>query len=111
MAPCTARAFVFSGRPDPTWLVEEQQIQRLEALWYQLKSSIPPPSSRPRLGYRGVSMVCASEEEYTAFGGYVERKEGNTIEWKKDEDRLFERLLFSTAAQGLLPTGIIDNLI
>ncbi len=111
MAQCTARAFVFSGRPDPTWLVEEQQTQRLEAIWNQLKPSVAPMSSRPRLGYRGVSMVCASKEEYTAFGGYVERKEGNTIEWKKDEEILFERLLFSTAPRGLLPTGIIDTLM
>ncbi len=106
MTQCTARAFVFSGRPDPTWFVEEKQSQRLEAIWNQLKPSAVQTPTRPRLGYRGVSMVCVSNEEYTAFDGHVKRKVGSTVEWKKDKERLFERRLLSTAPQGILPSGI-----
>lgn len=109
MTKCTARAFVFSGRPDPTWLVEEKQSQRLEAIWNQLKPCVAPTTIEPRLGYRGVSLVCANSEEFTTFGGYAKRKEGNTTEWKRDDKRLFERSLLSTAPQGLLPADIMDT--
>jgi len=104
----TARAFIFSGRPDPTWFVEEQQSRRLEAIWNKLKPSISPAPTVPKLGYRGVSMVCASNEEFIAFDGNVKRKVGNTIEWRRDKERLFERLLLSTAPKSLLPAGVID---
>ena len=111
MGQCTARAFVFSGRPDPTWLVKEQQSQQLEVLWDQLKLSAAPMHPRPSLGYRGVSMICGtSNNEYSAFDGHVNRKVGNTVEWKKDKERLFERIVLSTAPQGLLPAGIKDSM-
>lgn len=109
MTQCTACAFVFSGRPDPTWVVEKQQSKRLEAIWNQLKPCVAPTPPRSRLGYRGVSMVCENNEEYTAFDGHVKRKASNSIKWKRDEERFFEQLLLSTAPQGLLPVDIIDT--
>jgi hypothetical protein len=106
MTQCTARAFVFSGRPDPEWLIQEQQIQRLETLWNQLPPCLASTSSQSGLGYRGVSMVCTNNEEYIAFGGYVKKKISNSVELKKDTERLFEKLLLSTAPQGLFPADI-----
>lgn len=106
MTKCTASAFVFSGRPDPTWAVGEEQLHQLEAIWNQLKPSAPPPPPQPRLGYRGVSIRCISNGEFTAFDGYVKKKVGNTVEWKKDEERLLEQFLLSTAPQGHLPPNL-----
>ncbi len=60
----------------------------------------------PGLGYRGVSMLCLHDEEYIAFGGHVKKKVGNSVELKKDAEQLFEKLLLSTAPQGILPKGI-----
>lgn len=108
MTQCTARAFIFSGRPDPTWVVGEQQALRLEAIWKQLAPSDAPAPPRPVLGYRGISMMCETNEEYIAVSGYVRRKAGSAVEWKKDDERFFERLLLSTAPEGLIPEGIID---
>jgi len=109
MTQCTACAFIFSGRPDPTWFVEEQQMLRLEVIWKQLKPSVTPTPPQPSLGYRGVSVVCGVDEEYIAFGGHIKKKVGSTVEWKKDEEGLFEQLLLSTAPMGLLPAGILDT--
>lgn len=109
MKQCTAHVFVFSGRPDPTWLVEEQHSKRLEEIWNQLTPSVAQGDVRQRLGYRGVTMACEGDKEYTALGGFVKKKVGNAIEWRRDAERRFERFLLSTAPQGLLPTGIIDT--
>jgi len=34
-------AFVFSGRPDPTWQVDEDLVQRLENIWNELDGIKP----------------------------------------------------------------------
>ena len=67
MKQCTAHVFVFSGRPDPTWLVEEQHSKRLEEIWNQLTPSVAQGDVRQRLGYRGVTMACEGDKEYTVL--------------------------------------------
>lgn len=109
MTQCTARAFIFSGRPDPTWAVEEHELQRLNSIWKQLVPCTPSTPVRPRLGYRGVSMVCAIKGKFTAFSGYVTKEVGSTAECRKDEERLFERFLLSTAPENVIPSGIING--
>jgi hypothetical protein len=109
MTQCTARAFVFSGRPDPTWVVEKQRSRKLYSIWKQLKPSVPPTPAQPRLGYRGVSMACGRRGEFIAFAGYVRNTIGDTVEWKKDEEGVFERFLLSTAPENCIPAGIIDT--
>lgn len=109
MSQCTARAFVFSGRPDPTWPVAKQQAHRLEIVWSQLPTSAASHHPSPALGYRGVSLTCVGNKEYFALDGYVKRTIGYTTEWKKDSKRLFERLLLGSAPNGLLPIEIIET--
>ncbi len=111
MAKCTAQAFIFSGRPDPTWFVGNQHSRRLEAMWNQLESLDTPQSSTRKLGYSGVSITYPSNIEYFAFEMYVQKKVGNRYEWRRDEDRDFERYLLSTAPQGYIPNEIIDSLM
>ena len=49
-----ARAYCFSGRPDPTWPVSKNLIKQLEKIWNSLEpSSDKIPASPPILGYRG----------------------------------------------------------
>jgi hypothetical protein len=47
-----ARAFCFSGRPDPTWVVRKSVIKQLEKIWDSLEpQSVKFPISPPNLGY------------------------------------------------------------
>ena len=109
MTQCTARAFIFSGRPDPIWIVEEKISRRLDSIWKQLEPCVSSTPTGSRLGYRGVSMVCATKGEFIAFAGCVTKKIGNTVECRKDEKRLFERFLLSTAPENIIPAGVMDT--
>lgn len=108
MTQCTACAFVFSGRPDPTWHVDDHHEQLLLVIWDQLKETVTQTYPKSRLGYRGVSMVC-KDKDYIAFDGYVRKKTKDAVEWRVDDERSFELLLLSTAPQGLLPVDIADT--
>ena len=108
MTQCTARAFVFSGRPDPAWFIGGRHEHDLVVLWDQLKATVAHTYTESRLGYRGVSMTCP-DKEFIAYGGYVRRKVGKAIEWRIDERRHFELLLLSTAPKDLLPVGVVDT--
>ncbi len=110
MRKCTARIFIFSGRPDPTWIVEADQSQQLYSIWNKLEPSVNPNSSpiEPGLGYRGVSIWYESGEEFYAFDGYIMKKVGDVTEWRIDEGRVYERILFSSMPKGSIPEGIIN---
>lgn len=108
MTQCTARAFVFSGRPDPIWSIDSRHEHNLVVLWDQLKATVAKTYTESRLGYRGVSVVC-SDKEFIAYGGYVRRKVGKAIEWRIDDGKRFELLLLSTAPKDLLPVGVGDT--
>ena len=101
-------AFVFSGRSDPIWQIEEEQAQKLEAIWDELEQTAKQMPPTPQLGYRGCSMKCAPDREYIAYGRIVIKKSGNITENRIDATKHFERLLLATSPKGLLPDGLID---
>lgn len=90
------------------WQIQEQQAQKLEAIWDELEEIAEQRPSTPQLGYRGCSMKCAPDREYIAYGGIVTKKVGNITESWKDATKRFERLLLATSPKGLLPDGLID---
>ena len=106
MSECLGRAFIFSGRPDPTWRIEQEQARRLEAVWDELAPFVGQRPAGPPLGYRGCSMVCGLKQEYTAFGGAVTKRVSGVAEVREDPARRFEKLLLATAPKGLLPEGL-----
>jgi hypothetical protein len=108
MMQCTARAYIFSGRPDPAWAVAAERARQLAAIWEGLEPSTPPAPAPPRLGYRGVSIRCAPGDEFIACTGFVTRTTGNAVECRKDRDRRYERLLLSTAPANTLPPGLLE---
>lgn len=108
MTQCTAHVFVFSGRPNPSWHIDDNHEHNLVVLWDQLKATAAQVYPESRLGYRGVSIVC-QDKEFFAYGGYVRKKVGNAIEWRIDNGKRFELLLLSTAPRGLIPVGVVDT--
>jgi hypothetical protein len=96
-------ASLFSGRPDPTWPVEEMRVRELEALWGSFApwtGRLPEP---PPLGYRHCSLRCPDGREWTAYAGAVTLRANGRSESRTDPKRQFERMLLASAPPGTLP--------
>jgi hypothetical protein len=100
---CIARAFVFSGRPDPAWEVKPRVVQELQKIWRTLKPENVELSQQPSLGYRGCFLKCPGERQWTAFDGLVFLKTARRSQLRRDVERRFERTLLASAPPGKLP--------
>jgi hypothetical protein len=107
-----AGAFVFSGRPDPTWSVNRKLVKKLENIWNLLetlsdKFSSPPPT----LGYRGCCVRNNdSNREWFVYGVVVTLKMNDSSESRLDRQYRFETLLLSSAPIGLLPPYCLNHI-
>ena len=100
-----AGALIFSGRPDPTWHVEEATAKRLEDIWNALKPSTENLPSAPPLGYRGCWLRDASGREWVTFKGFITQKRAGTSETRANKERSFEKLLLASAPVGMIPAS------
>lgn len=105
-----AGAFIYSGRPDPTWGISKRVAKKLEELW----ESLPPSSEKyePRLGglgYRGSFMREPGRREWVAYNGLVSCTTPAGVEVRRDPATKFERTLISSAPKGLLPEGVLER--
>jgi hypothetical protein len=98
-----ARALVFSGRPDPAWVVPGSTVQELLDLWARLPSRPDPGPDPLPLGYRGCLLRAPDGRTWRSYGGTVTLSEGNLEQVREDADHRFERLLLATAPPGTLP--------
>jgi hypothetical protein len=101
---CRATALLYSGRPDPEWSVDDEQLKSLEHIWNELSPSTSATAAAPPLGYRGLTLVCSSDKCWFAYGGNVTFKHGTRRpQHRLDEGRRFERALANTAPPDVLP--------
>ena len=101
-------ASIFSGRPDPTWSMRENDAKRLKALWRSMEPYDGAPPNAPALGYRGCFLRESAVGEWWAYGGCVTMKTATGFESRRDDRREFEALLLSSAPQGTIPHQIVD---
>ena len=93
-----AGAYVFSGRPDPTWPIPPNIGEALLAIW-ELLPAVGATAAPPALGYRGVFVhdpegrIWTAYHDLVTFGG----------ETRRDHERRFERAVLSSAPSGTLP--------
>jgi hypothetical protein len=99
----TARALLFSGRPDPVWSIGPDRAHQLEAIWNSLPASTAATVAPPPLGYRGCLLRLPDGTEYFSFAGVVTRRSEGAAETRRDPNREFERVLLATAPAGILP--------
>jgi len=109
MNECIARALVFSGRPDPAWKIEEPIVKELEKIWDSLVPMQRELPSTPPLGYRGCVVKCESNIEWFVYKNLVVLKSSGKTESRDDDYRKFERLVISSAPEGLIPSSLIGD--
>jgi len=108
-----AGAFVFSGRPDPSWLVDRSDAEHLVALWHRLPPVATISHPRTMLGYRGCWLQRADGMRLVAREGVVSQLSpaGNqALKGRDDRGRAFERGLLATAPPGALPLNCLGFL-
>jgi hypothetical protein len=98
-----AQALVFSGRPDPAWVVPGSTVEQLLGLWAELPSGPGRRPDPPPLGYRGSLLRAPDGRTWRSFGGSVTLEDGRLTQVRDDPGRRFERLLLATAPAGTLP--------
>jgi hypothetical protein len=100
---------IFSGRPDPTWIVSQDVAERLQSLWDSLEEAAATQPQPPPLGYRGCFLRDTAEErEWVAYKRVVTLKTPAGNEARRDEKREFESLLLKSAPEGLIPLQILE---
>lgn len=103
-------ASIFSGRPDPTWKIDEREAKRLEELWSSLELFKGQLPSAPLLGYRGCFLRrVTTNREWFAYGGVVALKATEGSESRHDKNREFEKAILSSAPEGTIPTSFLDR--
>lgn len=98
-----AQALVFSGRPDPTWVVPGSTVDKLLDLWADLPSRPDPGPDPPPLGYRGCVLRSPDGRTWRSYGGAVTLSQDNVELIREDAGHRFEQTLLATAPPGTLP--------
>jgi|SRR5215471_18344524 len=98
-----AGAHIFSGRPDPVWILNETVTANLLALWNSMPRYSGATTPPPPHGYRGCFMCAPSGSEWLAYRGVVSLRTPAGPDQRRDDGRRFERELIKTAPAGELP--------
>lgn len=102
-------AFLFSGRPDPTWPVDEQVAGKLLAIWEGLEPWPGELPARPSLGYRGCFLRNDIGQAWFAYRGSVVLQMAEGSQSRSDPGRSFEKQLLASAPEGTLPGNLIRD--
>jgi hypothetical protein len=110
--PRTARALLYSGRPDPAWEVDAGTCRDLLQIW----ASLAPGGTRPatpasELGYRGVMIEDFAGASWVATAGVVTCRSTAVAETRCDRDRRFERRVLASAPSDLLPPAVRNGAV
>lgn len=102
-----AGAYIFSGRSDPEWRVKEEIVIKLEQIWNSLEIGAGEHAPASSLGYRGCYLMYKPDIEWFVYNGVATRKTAKGHESRVDNNRRIERLILSSAPEGILPKGIL----
>jgi hypothetical protein len=102
---CIGGVFLFSGRPNPTWQISEDALMELMTIWNALTPIRNGHQPASKLGYQGCFLRCPNNEEWIALEGAVTLRKFDVSEYRRDEERRFEKTLLSSAPEGVLPTS------
>jgi hypothetical protein len=119
-----AGALLYSGRPDPTWVVPESRATELLRLWRRLPLGSDWGDPPAQLGYRGCWLDSPDEVRWVVRDGAVAqfgfaRKARDSrsappavrapVEVRQDAARSFERAVLATAPPDIRFPPFIDR--
>ena len=106
MDKCTVRVLLFSGRPDPTWEIDESVMQELIKIWDSLVPVSEEIQPDPSLSYRGCLIQCIGDVQLLVFRHRITLRKGGKAETRKDKYRIIEKLIINSAPPGLIPSTL-----
>jgi hypothetical protein len=99
---------IFSGRPDPEWIVREDVARQAQELWDAMLRVDRPHQLPSRLGYKGCKLFDpAKDMEWWAYEGLVSLRKKATVETREDPNREFEKSILDSAPTGLVPREVV----
>ena len=107
MDECIASLLIFSGRPDPTWKIEEATIKELQNIWNSLVTNHGELLSSPSLSYRGCLIKCCDGIEWFVFKNIVSLTISGKTESRADYDKKLESLILASAPQDIVPPSLL----
>ena len=108
MKDCTARLLIFSGRPDPTWKIEESTMSELLSIWSSLVPITDKNQTHPKLGYRGCRISCSSGFEWFVYRNTVSLTVKGKTDTRNDQIMAFEEGLFESAPPETIPNSLMQ---
>lgn len=96
---------VFSGRPNPGWMLTEAEAAELEAMMASLPVAVAPPPPFDGLGYRGIVARKPADRGWSlvAFRDTVRIRTLEGSEVRSDPEARVERWLLGTAGDAVDP--------
>lgn len=94
-----AVALLFSGRPNPYWVLTPAQQKNWMVLWKQAALNNEDVKQPSKLGYTGCRLQYDEHSHWLLYNGCVSFFEKETVFSKKDEDRQMELFLLNTAPE------------
>jgi hypothetical protein len=107
-ADATAGIDVFSGRPNPTWRMSRDEVDRLKRTWEALQASGRESMPAPLLGYRGC-FVQDGDARWVAFGDVVTLQRPHGNESRKDEQHEIETLILNSAPPDVPVAALVNR--
>jgi hypothetical protein len=98
-----AEAALFSGRPNPIWIIPSTVVTELLDSWAGLPLHYGPTPEPPTLGPRGYVLRAPDGRVWHAYAGVVTLDDGHYREARDDPGHQFERVLITSAPDGTVP--------
>jgi hypothetical protein len=103
-------ASIYSGAYNISWKIEQSSAENIVELWGNLALVDTPVIPENNSGYMGCYLVSSEKEKWYAYKGVVSRiKDGNIVETRLNNDRMFEREILSTAPGGSFPRKVFKS--
>ncbi len=95
----TASVLLFSGRPNPEWVLTELQQKEWMQLWQQAPLSNTDVEEPSILGYTGCKLYFNEHSHWQLYNGCVSFFEYGKITSKKEDEKRMELFLLNTAPE------------
>lgn len=93
----TAEAFLYSGRANPQWRLDQEQFSEWKKQWQEAVHSDQQAGRLSVLGYTGCLLQNDEHSYWIIFNGTVSFYEKDIVINKKDAHQQMEQWLLSTA--------------